>query len=100
MSDGDRGDAARILRAGDGDAIKVEEPTLPSARALMRQLRHQVQVLDEKSRELGEIRAMLFVNFVRRETYGVQVEDRDWSTHGLLMKVIEELAARIPETER
>ena len=80
----------------DTDCERAE--TMVPADRLVRELGDRIHMLEHKERELGEIRATLYVNFIKRETYGVQItDDCDRSDQQLMMEVFKRIGA---ENER
>jgi len=62
----------------------------------------EIKHLEDRSNQLRTLHATLFVNFVKRKTYGVQFPDEeiDVHAHTLLVKVLEALGDRIESLEK
>lgn len=74
------------------DNVNTPERTSEIAASLLR----QVGLLEARSDQLGEIRATIHLNFIDKETAGVQLaEDSDYSDAGAVGAVLKQLVATI-----
>jgi hypothetical protein len=74
----------------NGNDDNVEEARVET---LLDELKDRIELLECKERELEEIRAILYVNFIQRETYGVQIlEENDIKTTKLILEIIKRIS--------
>lgn len=58
----------------------------------------QVEILENQATQAAQCRATLYVNFVMKETYGIQInkEQADaWTTHQLMVEILLKLKEKL-----